>query len=102
RVPPAAAPAGRPGHPSRTRSPPHRLTRVRSAPTAPSLHDPINGDEVSQPAMAVIDADPYVRSAGKVLEPPRGWRPSLRFLGPGMGNRATVIGTGGMRTANAL
>lgn len=66
------------------------------------MHDPINGDEVSQPALAVIDADPYVRSTSKILQPPRGWRPSLRFLGPGMVTSAAVVGSGELITATAL
>lgn len=57
---------------------------------------------MSQPALAVIDSDPYVRDASKILEPPKGWRPSLRFLGPGMVTSAAVVGSGELITATAL
>lgn len=57
---------------------------------------------MSQPAMAVIDSDPYVRDSSKILDPPRGWRPSLRFLGPGMVTSAAVVGSGELITATAL
>ena len=63
---------------------------------------PIKGDDVSQPALAVIDSDPYVRDTSKILQPPRGWRPSLRFLGPGMVTSAAVVGSGELITATAL
>ncbi|MFC7375454.1 Nramp family divalent metal transporter [Brachybacterium sp. GCM10030267] len=52
--------------------------------------------------MPVIKADPYVRDTSKILEPPRGWRPSLRFLGPGMVTSAAVVGSGELITATAL
>ncbi|MFU8946465.1 Nramp family divalent metal transporter [Mycetocola zhadangensis] len=51
---------------------------------------------------AIIDTDPYVRDSSKVLEPPKGWRPSLRFLGPGMVTSAAVVGSGELITATAL
>lgn len=57
---------------------------------------------MSQPALAVIDSDPYVRDSSKILDPPRGWRPSLRFLGPGMVTSAAVVGSGELITATAL
>lgn len=57
---------------------------------------------MTQTALAVIDSDPYVRDSSKILEPPRGWRPSLRFLGPGMVTSAAVVGSGELITATAL
>lgn len=71
---------------------------------APSPHrrPSINGDDVTTPALAVIDSDPYVRHKSKILEPPKGWRPSLRFLGPGMVTSAAVVGSGELITATAL
>lgn len=57
---------------------------------------------MSQTALAVIESDPYVRDQSKILEPPKGWRPSLRFLGPGMVTSAAVVGSGELITATAL
>lgn len=51
---------------------------------------------------AIIDTDPYVRDSTKILEPPKGWRPSVRFLGPGMVTSAAVVGSGELITATAL
>lgn len=51
---------------------------------------------------SVIESDPYVRDQSKILEPPKGWRPSLRFLGPGMVTSAAVVGSGELITATAL
>lgn len=51
---------------------------------------------------AVIDSDPYLRDASKIQDPPVGWRPSLRFLGPGMVTSAAVVGSGELITATAL
>jgi hydroxypyruvate isomerase/Mn2+/Fe2+ NRAMP family transporter len=53
-------------------------------------------------AKTVIDSDPYVRTADKILEPPKGWRPSVKFLGPGMVTSAAVVGSGELITATAL
>ena len=50
----------------------------------------------------IIDADPYVRDPSKILEPPDGWRPSVKFLGPGMVTSAAVVGSGELITATAL
>lgn len=60
---------------------------------------PVDATEVTR---AVIDSDPYVRDESKILEPPKGWRPSLRFLGPGMVTSAAVVGSGELITATAL
>ncbi len=56
----------------------------------------------TEAATAIIDSDPYVRDESKILEPPKGWRPSLRFLGPGMVTSAAVVGSGELITATAL
>lgn len=50
----------------------------------------------------VIRTDPYIRDTSKIVEPPQGWRPSLRFLGPGMITSAAVVGSGELITATAL
>ncbi|MGO4956875.1 Nramp family divalent metal transporter [Luteococcus sp. Sow4_B9] len=46
--------------------------------------------------------DPYVLDPAKIQEPPVGWGPSLRFLGPGMITSAAVVGSGELLTATAL
>ena len=46
--------------------------------------------------------DPYVLSSTNIRTPPRGWRPSLRFLGPGMVTSAAVVGSGELITATTL
>lgn len=38
----------------------------------------------------------------KIQEPPKGWGPSLRFLGPGMITSAAVVGLGELITATTL
>ena len=39
-------------------------------------------------------SDPYSRAAGQHLEPPKGWRDTLRHLGPGMILAGSVVGSG--------
>ncbi|GAA2184728.1 Nramp family divalent metal transporter [Brooklawnia cerclae] len=46
--------------------------------------------------------DPYVLDPAKIMEPPKGWGPSLRFLGPGMVTSAAVVGSGELLTATTL
>ena len=46
--------------------------------------------------------DPYVMDPRKVMEPPHGWGPSIRFLGPGMITSAAVVGSGELITATTL
>jgi Mn2+/Fe2+ NRAMP family transporter len=58
--------------------------------------------EAPESAKSIIDTDPYVRDTSKIVEPPKGWRPSLRFLGPGMVTSAAVVGSGELITATAL
>lgn len=62
----------------------------------------INGDEVTASTKTIIEGDPYVRDPSKILEPPKGWRPSVKYLGPGMVTSAAVIGSGELITATAL
>lgn len=47
-------------------------------------------------------SDPYTLDPSKIQEPPTGWGPSLRFLGPGMITSAAVVGSGELLTATAL
>ncbi|MGC7102087.1 Nramp family divalent metal transporter [Amycolatopsis lurida] len=59
----------------------------------------------SSEAGGVQDAalnDPYVLDPAKIRTPPRGWVPSLRFLGPGMITSAAVVGSGELITATTL
>ena len=51
---------------------------------------------------ASVQTDPYVLDPAQVREPPQGWRPSLRFLGPGMITSAAVVGSGELITATTL
>jgi len=46
--------------------------------------------------------DPYVLDPSKIQEPPKGWGPSIRFLGPGMITSAAVVGSGELITATTL
>jgi Mn2+/Fe2+ NRAMP family transporter len=46
--------------------------------------------------------DPYVLDPADVREPPSGWGPSFRFLGPGMITSAAVVGSGELITATTL
>lgn len=49
-----------------------------------------------------VHEDPYVMDPKKIQEPPTGWGPSLRFLGPGMITSAAVVGSGELITATTL
>lgn len=49
-----------------------------------------------------VHDDPYVMDPSKVMDPPKGWGPSLRFLGPGMITSAAVVGSGELITATTL
>lgn len=46
--------------------------------------------------------DPYVLTQADAKEPPRGWRASLKHLGPGMVTSAAVVGSGELITATTL
>lgn len=57
------------------------------------------------PRGATLDAapkDPYVLDPSKVQDPPKGFAPSLRFLGPGMITSAAVVGSGELLTTTTL
>ena len=56
---------------------------------------------------AVVDqvekqGDPYDLDPAKIQQPPTGWGPSMRFLGPGMITSAAVVGSGELITATTL
>lgn len=61
-------------------------------------------DDVSTPAvgLAHIESDPYILDPSKIMEPPKGWGPSMKFLGPGMITSAAVVGSGELITATTL
>ncbi len=49
-----------------------------------------------------VEDDPYVLHPEKIQDPPKGWGPSMRFLGPGMITSAAVVGSGELITATTL
>lgn len=51
---------------------------------------------------AAASKDPYVLTADDVKEPPKGWRASLRFLGPGLVLSASIVGSGELIATTAL
>ncbi|WP_394276852.1 Nramp family divalent metal transporter [Luteococcus sp.] len=53
-------------------------------------------------AQAEEQGDPYILDPAKVQDPPTGWGPSMRFLGPGMITSAAVVGSGELITATTL
>lgn len=53
-------------------------------------------------AGAAAVGDPYALDPAKIQDPPQGWGPSVRFLGPGMITSAAVVGSGELITATAL
>lgn len=50
----------------------------------------------------VRPADPYHLTADGIKEPPKGWRPSLRYLGPGLIVSASIVGSGELIATTAL
>ncbi|GAA4880143.1 MULTISPECIES: Nramp family divalent metal transporter [Saccharopolyspora] len=46
--------------------------------------------------------DPYVLTADGIKEPPKGWRASLRYLGPGLIVSASIVGSGELIATTAL
>lgn len=54
------------------------------------------------PEQVVHQEDPYHRTSDGIKEPPKGWGPSLRYLGPGMIISAAVVGSGELIATTAL
>lgn len=50
----------------------------------------------------VTKTDPYELSAADVKEPPKGWRASMRYLGPGMVLSASIVGSGELIVTTTL
>ncbi|MEV0051080.1 Nramp family divalent metal transporter [Saccharopolyspora shandongensis] len=46
--------------------------------------------------------DPYILTADGVKEPPKGWKSSLRYLGPGLIVSASIVGSGELIATTAL
>ncbi|GAB2761355.1 Nramp family divalent metal transporter [Salinifilum aidingensis] len=46
--------------------------------------------------------DPYIPTPEDAVEPPSGWRPSLRYLGPGLIVSASIVGSGELIATTAL
>ncbi len=46
--------------------------------------------------------DPYLLTEADVKEPPKGWRASLRYLGPGMILSASIVGSGELIATTVL
>ncbi|MCI2418840.1 Nramp family divalent metal transporter [Saccharopolyspora sp. K220] len=46
--------------------------------------------------------DPYVLTADGIKEPPKGWKSSLRYLGPGLIVSASIVGSGELIATTAL
>jgi len=45
-------------------------------------------------AAAGVPVDPYQLTKEGILDPPEGWGPSLRYLGPGLITSASIVGSG--------
>ncbi|MEU6701766.1 Nramp family divalent metal transporter [Pseudonocardia sp. NPDC046786] len=56
----------------------------------------------ADPAPEGIIDDPYRLNPANIQEPPRGWKASLRFLGPGMITSAAIVGSGELITTTTL
>lgn len=50
----------------------------------------------------VAQTDPYELSAADAKEPPKGWRASFRYLGPGMVLSASIVGSGELIVTTTL
>ncbi|MFC7404383.1 Nramp family divalent metal transporter [Georgenia alba] len=48
------------------------------------------------------ERDPYALAPEDVKEPPRGWRASLRYLGPGLVTSASIVGSGELIVTTTL
>jgi Mn2+/Fe2+ NRAMP family transporter len=46
--------------------------------------------------------DPYVLTTEEIKDPPRGWRASLKYLGPGLILSASIVGSGELIATTAL
>lgn len=59
-------------------------------------------DEGGAVLKSVVRDDPYHLTPEGILEPPKGWGPSLRYLGPGLILSASIVGSGELIATTAL
>ena len=59
-------------------------------------------DEGGVVLKSVADDDPYHLTPEGVMEPPKGWGPSLKYLGPGLILSASIVGSGELIATTAL
>lgn len=59
-------------------------------------------DESGVMLKSVADDDPYHLTPEGIKEPPKGWGPSLRYLGPGLILSASIVGSGELIATTAL
>ena len=59
-------------------------------------------DEGGVMLRSVADDDPYHLTPEGIKEPPKGWGPSLRYLGPGLILSASIVGSGELIATTAL
>ena len=59
-------------------------------------------DESGVMLKSVADEDPYHLTPEGIKEPPKGWGPSLRYLGPGLILSASIVGSGELIATTAL
>lgn len=54
------------------------------------------------PITEVTKADPYTLTADGIQEPPKGWKQSFRYLGPGLILSASIVGSGELIATTTL
>lgn len=59
-------------------------------------------DEGGAVLKSVADDDPYHLTPEGIKEPPKGWGPSLQYLGPGLIMSASIVGSGELIATTAL
>jgi Mn2+/Fe2+ NRAMP family transporter len=62
----------------------------------------MTGDSRAAEQGAVATGDPYRLTPEGIMEPPRGWRQSLRYLGPGLVLSAAIVGAGELVATTTL
>jgi len=53
-------------------------------------------------AIGVPVSDPYILTKEGILDPPKGWAPSLKYLGPGLITSASIVGSGELIATTTL
>jgi Mn2+/Fe2+ NRAMP family transporter len=62
----------------------------------------MTGDDSTTEQAAVTTGDPYRLTPEGIKEPPRSWRDSLRYLGPGLVLSAAIVGAGELVATTTL